>query len=1010
MSVIDNLRIWEANKYKLDDRQRAMVRELVENADVLLDRVIETFPTYTLHNHTHAENVAELMADLLGDDISKLTGIETVILILSAFYHDIGMVFSENDRANLEYEDGWEDFLDRYSEAYVKVQESGEIPVDVAEWYCRSLHPERVDRFLDPDKIIWNGICFKNKLALVCKSHNLPTEALNDKEFQIDFLIDGDLRFCAVLLRLADILDFDNSRSPDAVYQFLGLSSRKDNRTSASDVEWRKHLASTGFSFPNTRPASYALDFIAGPDEPAVEHDVREFLIVIENELSKCDVILRTCADKWRNFVLPRRVNRHNIKSQGYKYGDYRFTLEQQQIFDLLMGENLYSEPFTFVREILQNAIDTSRYRRIVEHSSGNLNFEPQPIIITDWRDEKGSHWVRFDDYGMGMDENIIVNHLLKVGSSFYTSSQFQADVLRLANDSGSEFLPISRFGIGLLSCFISGDTVEISTCPRAKTPSRKDDPIRLSITSSQGFYVFQTPKETDRPKPMPSQYGDEESYRPDYGTSVAVRLDPRKEQSSFNIRQLIDRYLLCPPVVVEYEGVRMGGDPAVVIDKPWCKPVSLHLSHDDMQAIEKEYKLSLNQPLSLQIIPLDLTMYSLNNDLNGQIVAAFIEPTEEWHKLNEPRKYGPTHHDSWNFIWSLVRKRVIAKLPEEVRAILGTEIGGEYSMYSNSRCLLAHNGIKVPVSKPSEPDDYEEHYVDLSLVDRLFTDARGSSWIRGIISFADTLRPNVSLSRELLFNIPWNICSSTGLAISRAIRSHGDAIGYHEFDLMPEYFLQAQDIHYGNLLRDELLFSEDGWTNEPIVRTKMGSMTVDRIRTLLKKENEIELLDLPSHWDFDLPARVVRICAQVLIQSSLDVRIVYSSDRSFRLVAVEGSPRPVREGQHFFPPLFFVPFEYSSKLISLSNNDEELADGSPINQDHPFSVWLIDMAPEIYVKFPGTLEIIRNQLIRIAKNWDMAVIEDINTMINRIRKLDRDIGPPPNVRLKIEDFDFFAD
>ena len=368
MSNIDMLRIWEANKGKLNDHQCAMVGEQVEHATVLLDRIIETFPTYTLHDHTHAQNVAELMADILGEDITKLSGIETAILILSAFYHDIGMVFSDSERKKLESESGWETFLERNPDAYVQVKESGDIPVNVAEWYCRSLHSERVDQFIDPSKTIWNGICFKNELALVCKSHNSPAEHLRDEVFQIDFLIDADLRFCALVLRLADILDFDNSRSPEAVYHYLGLSSRKDSRTSASDIEWRKHLASTGFNFPESRPASYALDFIAGSDEPAVEHDVWEFLTVIENEFSKCDALLRMCSDKWRTFILPRRVNRHNIKSQGYKFGDYRFTLEKQQIFDLLLGENLYSEPFTFVRELLQNARDTHLRRRASNH------------------------------------------------------------------------------------------------------------------------------------------------------------------------------------------------------------------------------------------------------------------------------------------------------------------------------------------------------------------------------------------------------------------------------------------------------------------------------------------------------------------------------------------------------------------------------------------------------------------------------------------------------------------
>ena len=56
---------------------------------------------------------------------------------------------------------------------------------------------------------------------------------------------------------------------------------------------------------------------------------------------------------------------------------------------------------------------------------------------------------MRFDDYGTGMDEQIVRDHLLKVGSSYYTSAQYDADKLRASRGASSDFVPISRFGIG---------------------------------------------------------------------------------------------------------------------------------------------------------------------------------------------------------------------------------------------------------------------------------------------------------------------------------------------------------------------------------------------------------------------------------------------------------------------------------------------------------------------------------------------------------------------------------
>src|SRR5262249_21181094 len=88
---------------------------------------------------------------------------------------------------------------------------------------------------------------------------------LKDDEFTTNLLGQCDLKFCAIILRLADVLDFDNSRSPDEVYRYLGLSRRATRREVVSDVEWLKHLNSNGFVFPDgpKRMRGYSLTFIA---------------------------------------------------------------------------------------------------------------------------------------------------------------------------------------------------------------------------------------------------------------------------------------------------------------------------------------------------------------------------------------------------------------------------------------------------------------------------------------------------------------------------------------------------------------------------------------------------------------------------------------------------------------------------------------------------------------------------------------------------------------------------
>jgi hypothetical protein len=459
---VEQLALWRVLQEKGNDKERALVQSLVDVAAPILDRVIETFPTYTLHNSLHARNVAELMASLLGPRLEDLSGLEAALLILAAYFHDIGMVFRDEARHNLTKEPEWSQFLNYFPDAYLAVDSKREPPRDVAERYCRWRHADRVFIYLNnirSEQFKWGPVSFRVELGELCRSHNLKIPEIHSNPvLKKAFLEQADLRFCAILLRLADILDFDRSRSPESVYKHLSLARRVTPREAGSDVEWRKHLNSAGMIFPEERTESYDLGFVCGPDHPAVEHDVRRFLDTIEEEFKACQGFLSECSDRWRGLPLPGRVNRDNILGDGYRYGEYRFTLDQENVLQLLMGENLYDSPFVFVRELLQNAIDASRLHQHLERTRRNNQYDVPPIRISEWVDKDKYRWVRFDDYGTGMDETIIREHLLKVGSSYYNSTQYKADILKATRKGARAFVPISRFGIGLLSCFIACD------------------------------------------------------------------------------------------------------------------------------------------------------------------------------------------------------------------------------------------------------------------------------------------------------------------------------------------------------------------------------------------------------------------------------------------------------------------------------------------------------------------------------------------------------------------------
>ncbi|RZK11588.1 MAG: hypothetical protein EOO43_19260 [Flavobacterium sp.] len=311
----ENLSLWEyfVNRSGATEEEIALVKKHILYALPLLNEYTRAFPIYTLHNVRHQQNVVRLMGELLGGAVNKLTSLECAILILSAVYHDIGMVFNQKDIERISLEDEFTTFLKANIKAELIYEENGRrITADLVEWYCRWAHAKRVWIFLNLHKgemeFRWDNVSFKDALGYVCESHNESVEYLKDDiKFDTNFLTKCDLRFCSVILRLADILDFDNSRSPKSVYEYLEIDSPKNHSESISKDEWNKHLNSAGFSF--NRDAFPLVYFKASPPHPYIEVGIRKFIAIIEAELYSSSKILKYCSSKWRDHLLPSDIN-----------------------------------------------------------------------------------------------------------------------------------------------------------------------------------------------------------------------------------------------------------------------------------------------------------------------------------------------------------------------------------------------------------------------------------------------------------------------------------------------------------------------------------------------------------------------------------------------------------------------------------------------------------------------------------------------------------------------------
>jgi hypothetical protein len=1045
--------LWAAFDAGANDEQRAKVRHLLRHAGSLLDRIIETFPTYTLHNHVHAENVLNLMGELLGPSLPQLSGLEAAMLLLAAYWHDIGMVFSGDDLANIRTEDAFGIFLSEHPEAFVKVGETrgSDLPLDIAEWYCRWRHADRVYLYLDrlePGDLDWGVVGLRDSLGAMCRSHNYAGSEV--QRLTTNLAGQCDLRFCAIILRLADILDFDRSRSPDAVYAHLGLERRESPRAAVSDVEWLKHLASDGFVFPDDRGAPYTLDFVAGPQSPAVEYDLRQFLDVIEAEFRECAALMSGCSPRWRDLVLPDRVRRENILSKGYKYGEHRFTLDRSEVLQLFMGENLYATPWAFVRELLQNSIDATRHRHFFEQSIGNLDFQPPPIRIDDWTDRDGYNWVRIQDHGMGMSEDIVRDYFLKVGRSYYNSATFKADQLRYA-ERRRQFTPISRFGIGILSCFVVGDRVEVTT-RRASAAGASADPMRLSLTGLEGFYTLQL--EPMQAPPMPTPHGTEPGYRQSAGTTIAVRIDPRRKIDLVDLAQVLDSNVLCPPVPIEYQGELIGGNDELIVDREWTEPTEIELDSETVAAVERVLLVRLPSGLKLRVVPLNLTAASPDERLAGQFVVAFIaggqplasafkseglgsytslhgrnlrieiskdqqlvltcrrrfDITRAQSVLNDIREgrpvYGmPSSDFDVQELEELIAER--RALPEDsceieipspplFSALPRASKLTRHSSYSlEPKVIWSHNGVELPAMTT-------DHFgYGLTFVDTI-EGTRAD--VIGCLSLSDGLRPDVPVSRNEVTGLSWATLSAINLAIrrSRAALGDEDLIQLGELYLASKSGAVLEDV-----CRDPLMAESNGWCDEAILETASGKYLSAREIKRIAAEEPLELrLPMPS-WGMSrsLPVDFLAICRSALMQLNMQLALVAPGDDDegadenavWKCVVRSPEASPLGSTIECFPPLFFIPYEGSGVL-------QDQRAGGRVNLSHPFVTWLLSEGAHLSADHPATFDLIRSTLL--GSPMAEPVVEPASVIAGAIDRL-RDLQSPltPHVSVTAEDF-----
>ncbi len=534
-----------------------LAERIIETAKEHQKRVVQVMPEFDLHDETHLVKVLDNMACLIGEERTKvLSDVELFLLIASAYLHDCGMApaewelklmqLTEGTDTHCECEnsirnDGKSPFTHSAAKNFINQNKQlifGKYEGDVKKWlflensekeivealvnllidyqsfrngyvadlkacqtpsafkelnngirtdFIRRRHPSCSSRYILNSSPLFHTIIGESwsdkmvqDLAIICQAHGEDLAFVKDKLTKdARYCPNGhaNLQFVAMMLRMGDICHYSFDRAP------LIIRNAKVFQSDYSYREWAVKAASVKYDITDNTISYYAYC-----DTPEKYYKLQGYIDWIDKEINNfCDI--------QRLWDAQYQLSIKDVDRAGVSYDDKvfkpvrdkRFTLEQNKIIKLLMGVGLYKDPYASLRELYQNAMDTCKCKQHKEHAHGqefrgNIEFGLERV--------ETNTYLYCSDNGVGMSEYIIENYLLKIGNSYYKSSEYFRELATWNTD----FVPTSQFGIGILSCFMIADRIEILT----KTIDVKE-PLACCIDGPQEFFYYRPPTESEK-------------------------------------------------------------------------------------------------------------------------------------------------------------------------------------------------------------------------------------------------------------------------------------------------------------------------------------------------------------------------------------------------------------------------------------------------------------------------------------------------------------------------------
>ncbi len=465
------------------------------------------FLEYTQHDISHVDGMLHMLDYIIPDHVAKkvMTPTDWLMLTLSIYFHDLGMLITQEEYATRMSNQNYCDYLTTVDRTPFENINPDRVERNLYQNFVREHHGDRIyDWICASDKIPKNNNSidkllydllhqfdenFRRDLACICRSHqedlsNRLDEYKIQRPYEQNAKSEVNLLYIAVLLRTADLLHVNSERAPLTDYLVISPKDPYSHRewvqqSSVQQIRPKKEVDRDNIVDPTIE--QHRFEVIASfKDEDAYSHFM-DYLRDAEQELKTCYELCKESMHKNKNeYNFPwDAIDRSRIETIGFNAKKLMFEIDKENILKLLIGHTLYSHANVVLRELAQNAIDACRLMQ--DEQKRKKSYHPKVLIQWNSTDRI----LTVSDNGTGMNEHIILNYLLKVGSSRYQSKEF--------HEQHASFHSISRFGIGLLTCFMISDEIEITTRWFEETLAH-----RLKIRSVDGEYILRNDLPSD--------------------------------------------------------------------------------------------------------------------------------------------------------------------------------------------------------------------------------------------------------------------------------------------------------------------------------------------------------------------------------------------------------------------------------------------------------------------------------------------------------------------------------